>query len=104
MHMAERNQWRSAMEMIREGRCRSGDPHHLPRLHALGTDPHAPRLVVHQDLSSLQVRQPPAFRARTSQLPGAAMNVPDILPILRALFADMASLSQSWHLLSAGLA
>lgn len=29
---------------------------------------------------------------------------PDVLSVLRALIADMASLSQSWHLLSAGLA
>src|SRR6266852_1891115 len=83
----------SAMEMIRGRRCGSGDPHHLPRLHALGTDPHAPLLVIHQELSSLQVRQPPALRARSSELPGATMTMPDIMPVLGALFADMASLS-----------
>jgi hypothetical protein len=100
--------WPSATEALGHGNnpgrgCRSGDPHHFPGLHALGTDSHAPRRVIHHDLGSLQVGQPPALRARSAELPGAAMNVPDILPVLGALVADMASLSQSWHLLSAGM-
>ena len=81
----------------------SGDPHDLPGFHALGADAHTSWLVIHQDLGSLQVWQPPALRARSSELPGAAMNVPDILSVLGALLTNMASLSHSRHLLSTGL-
>src|SRR3954447_22749342 len=81
----------------------SGDPGDLPGLQASRADPHAPRLAVHEDLGNLQVGQPSAFRARSPKFPGAAVRMSNILAVLGAFIADMASLSQSWFLLSAEL-
>jgi hypothetical protein len=82
----------------------SGDPNDLSGLQALRAHSHAPRLVVHEDLGNLQIGQPPALGARGAEFPGPAVRVSYVLAVLRPLCAKMTSLSQSWHLLSAGLA
>jgi hypothetical protein len=96
--------WAQPRPIVVTAEIASGDPNDLSGLQALRADAHPPRLVADHDLGNLKIGQPPALGARGAEFPGSAVRVSYVLAVLRAFIANMTSLSQSWHLLSTGLA